>query len=48
VRVVLSEESTPMDFLIECITRPIDDDQPAGQYDQLQIHVDRQKPTQAV
>lgn len=30
---------------IECITRPIDDDQPAVQYDQLQIHVDRRKPT---
>jgi hypothetical protein len=30
---------------IECITRPIDDDQSAGQHDQLQTQVDRRKPT---
>ena len=32
---------------IGCIKRPIDDDQPAGQCDQLQIHVDRRKPTRS-
>jgi hypothetical protein len=30
---------------IECITRPIDDDQSAGRYDQLRVHIDRRKPT---
>mgnify|MGYP006951127648 CR=1 FL=1 len=29
---------------IECIARPIDDDQSAGQYDQLRAHVDRLNP----
>jgi hypothetical protein len=31
---------------IECVTRPIDDDQSLGQYDQLRVHVDRRRPTQ--
>lgn len=31
----------------ECITRPMDGDQPAGEYDQLQAHVGRRKPTQS-
>jgi len=30
---------------IECITGPVDDDQLAGQYDQLRVHVDRREPT---
>ena len=29
---------------IECITRPIDDDQSAGHYDQARVRVDRRKP----
>lgn len=29
----------------KCITRPINDDRPADQYDQLQTHIDRRKPT---